>query len=347
MKSPENKSTKKKFKKPKHLSRKLKETTDPEEALLLQKQKVELDKVKAKRAVKFEKKVIGLVGGEEFFDKSEFDRIMENGGAQLENIVKAVKKRDDSDINEEYNNPEAKEDDLSEIRENETDHNKSKSTNGGAQLENIVNAVFKKRDDLDVNEENNNSEAIEDHLSESPKNETDHNKSKSTEENTNDETGLSNETKSGEEILQIEITSNPATTDSPSTTSSDCASSDSDDDDGENYALPPTRSRGRKRKGREETDAKREALNEQLKKEKQGDTQDKKTPKSKDKRRCIGRKPLTDFSVGKKYPGKVVYIKPNMGIFFDINAHSGKKLYQTRSIHQLFLTLCLQTPFVI
>ncbi|KAK1749010.1 hypothetical protein QTG54_000949 [Skeletonema marinoi] len=41
--------------------------------------------------------------------------------------------------------------------------------------------------------------------------------------------------------------------------------------------------------------------------------QSKKTPKKDDKRRCIGRKPVTDFEVNKCYSGKVQYIKPRLG----------------------------------
>jgi predicted RNA-binding protein with RPS1 domain len=41
-----------------------------------------------------------------------------------------------------------------------------------------------------------------------------------------------------------------------------------------------------------------------------------------DKRRCIGRKPVTDFVIGKLFPGKVKYIKPKLGAFIDIGSHS-------------------------
>ncbi len=48
----------------------------------------------------------------------------------------------------------------------------------------------------------------------------------------------------------------------------------------------------------------------------------KKTSKKDDKRRCIGRKPVTDFVVGEFYTGKVQYIKPRLGAFIDIGCHS-------------------------
>lgn len=50
--------------------------------------------------------------------------------------------------------------------------------------------------------------------------------------------------------------------------------------------------------------------------------QSKKTPKKDDKRRCIGRKPVTDFEINKCYNGKVQYIKPRLGAFIDIGCHS-------------------------
>ena len=40
-----------------------------------------------------------------------------------------------------------------------------------------------------------------------------------------------------------------------------------------------------------------------------------------DPRYCVGRKPVTDFEVGSKHDGKVVYVKP-FGIFIDIGCHS-------------------------
>ena len=47
-----------------------------------------------------------------------------------------------------------------------------------------------------------------------------------------------------------------------------------------------------------------------------------KMTKKDDKRRCIGRKPVTDFVKGNFFPGKVKYIKPKLGAFIDIGSHS-------------------------
>ncbi|GKY94074.1 hypothetical protein MPSEU_000373900 [Mayamaea pseudoterrestris] len=40
-----------------------------------------------------------------------------------------------------------------------------------------------------------------------------------------------------------------------------------------------------------------------------------------DPRYCVGRKPVSDFEIGSKHSGKVVYVKP-FGVFFDIGCHS-------------------------
>ncbi|OEU15541.1 hypothetical protein FRACYDRAFT_240232 [Fragilariopsis cylindrus CCMP1102] len=38
-------------------------------------------------------------------------------------------------------------------------------------------------------------------------------------------------------------------------------------------------------------------------------------------RYCVGRKPVTDYTLGSSYPAEVVYVKP-FGVFFDIGCHS-------------------------
>ena len=55
----------------------------------------------------------------------------------------------------------------------------------------------------------------------------------------------------------------------------------------------------------------------------------KKTSKKDDTRRCIGRKPVTDFEVGKSYDGTVVYVKP-FGAFIDIRCHSDAFVHVSR-----------------
>ena len=116
---------------------------------------------------------------------------------------------------------------------------------------------------------------------------------------------------------------------------SDTDDSDSDDDELER---PSRRQRGRGRKGRETTEQIIQAqvtLTDTVQNTQVGPNavsdQNTKTvseakllrqqEKQKDTRRCIGRKPVTDFVIGEKYPGKVVYMKP-FGVFIDIMCHS-------------------------
>jgi len=105
-------------------------------------------------------------------------------------------------------------------------------------------------------------------------------------------------------------------------------SDDSSSDDESILQVSNKRTRGKKRKHQKEADQKRSLQNEKekqnlldkTKKQEEGTKQQQQQDKSK-VRRCIGRKPVTDFEVGKQYKGKVVYIKP-FGAFIDIMCHS-------------------------
>lgn len=115
---------------------------------------------------------------------------------------------------------------------------------------------------------------------------------------------------------------------SSSSDSDDSSSSSSSDDDSdvEEQDTQQKRTRGRGRKGRKDADNKRETTNAEIQETKKKETEAaaaaKATPvKDKKNRRCIGRKPVTDFIVGQKYDGEVVYVKP-FGAFIDIGCHS-------------------------
>jgi predicted RNA-binding protein with RPS1 domain len=123
----------------------------------------------------------------------------------------------------------------------------------------------------------------------------------------------------------------------------DEASSDSESD----ISLEDTaqaRQRGRRRRGRQSTEQHTEELdktkelapiikNANLKAKEPSSMENqlgnedhtkevvKITSKKDDKRRCIGRKPVTDFLIGRRYPGKVIYTK-SFGAFIDIGCHS-------------------------
>ena len=108
-----------------------------------------------------------------------------------------------------------------------------------------------------------------------------------------------------------ELTPPVATSSSPSSSSSD---DDNDESDSSSDDVSNTRSRGKRRRGRKSlVDAPPETTRELT---------DSGTPKKEDKRRCIGRKPITDYTIGKTYSGTVKYIKPKLGAFIDIGCHS-------------------------
>lgn len=106
---------------------------------------------------------------------------------------------------------------------------------------------------------------------------------------------------------------------SSSSSSSDSSSdSNSDSDEEKEEDEPQQRSRGRRRRGRKNTSQQVE----ETKKVEQEKAPLESKPDPKDKGRyCKGRKPVTDFVVGQSYPGKVVYMKP-FGVFLDIGCHS-------------------------
>lgn len=119
------------------------------------------------------------------------------------------------------------------------------------------------------------------------------------------------------------------------TESNEDSDSHSDSDDALEAPTKRQRGRGRKRPDtEEEVKAKGEAEKKEIplqalvvvaveKPDKEAPKCDpnKKTTKADDKRRCVGRKPVTDYTVGERFTGKVVYVKP-FGVFIDIGCHS-------------------------
>lgn len=128
------------------------------------------------------------------------------------------------------------------------------------------------------------------------------------------------------------------------------SSDDESEDEDEITKITNERSRGKRRRGRRDRSSKKDAAVDNasnvanINSEEKGSSEEshncasntnaspdsgeegqpssKKTPKKDDKRRCIGRKPVTDFIVGNTYSGKVRYIKPKLGAFIDIGCHS-------------------------
>ncbi|KAL3792674.1 hypothetical protein HJC23_009402 [Cyclotella cryptica] len=127
------------------------------------------------------------------------------------------------------------------------------------------------------------------------------------------------------------------------TSSSSSSEDDSSSEDEEVVNDSSARSRGKRRRGRRTEGSSKEKVNAdeaipleaksevsedkqvQVSKRSTDDVETaskKKTPKKEDTRRCIGRKPVTDYVVGQKYSGTVKYIKSSLGAFIDIGSHS-------------------------
>ena len=113
-----------------------------------------------------------------------------------------------------------------------------------------------------------------------------------------------------------------------SSSKSDDNSVDDSDDDTDDDEPIQQRQRGRGRRGRQDTAKKIEEM-EAAEKSKVSTESDGKSEKElKDgstktgkKRYCLGRKPVTDFVIGQICSAKVVYVKA-FGVFFDVGCHS-------------------------
>lgn len=146
--------------------------------------------------------------------------------------------------------------------------------------------------------------------------------------------------KSNDKQVKCDEKQNAASSSSGSSSSSSDNGNSSDSDDDSDIVPSNNRSRGKRRRGRRDNTKQKEDVDDTvvtLEKSQENqnktdlETKDnvestepatKKTPKKDDKRRCIGRKALTDYTVGKAYSGTVKYIKPKLGAFIDIGSHS-------------------------
>lgn len=303
---------KKKVKKPKHLSRKLAQTTNPKQLNYLQKQQDKLESKKNDRIQKFKSKVIQMIGGNlDLFDEDAFNGIMAAGGAKLENILKAVK------IDE------------SSGKSNEFYKNKVMEEAGG--VDHDENVTDMEVDEVSQETEKENQMANDDNMESSQGN----NQADTTQEIVVDEIN--------QESNDTNATKGPQKDIEPTTVQDEPSKQENDDeeegDEEVDASQKPTRTRGRRRRGRKDADSKRhehnkdQALSAEMKKaeeennQEQSNSSDKdssprtNTQKLEDKRRCIGRKPLTDYELGKKYSGTVKYVKPTLGVFVDIGCH--------------------------
>ena len=319
---------KKKSKKPKHLKRKLEQLSADgdvnaeEERARIEKQMKELGELKAKRAKRFEEKVRGMAGGR--FDEQLFQDLRDKG-ASLNTILEAVgakegaegsnkkqkKKRQPVDVP----NTVAKKEFEAEPR-NKNDR-EIQGIRSPADIREYA-TLFKR------NDENSNNRAI---MSDSGVHRQD-----------GDRDGEGHQVDQNDMALSEGASSNNSCSSSSSISDSDSDSSD------ESVGGVQERTRGRRRRGRKEADAKRGEVNAAQTMESArsrlndaskegdaegGDAQALSQTENKGRRRCIGRRPVTDFIVGKKYGGKVVYVKP-FGAFIDIGCHSDTFVHISR-----------------
>mmetsp|Transcript_23742 Transcript_23742/g.51430 ORF Transcript_23742/g.51430 Transcript_23742/m.51430 type:complete len:585 (-) Transcript_23742:58-1812(-) len=338
-----NKNNKKKIKKPKHLKRKLEQLSagggpdEEKERARLQQQMRQLDENKAERAKRFETKIRKLAGND--FDQGVFDELRSKG-ASVSTIMEAVVERKKKIIR----------------TKDHRDGNDKKSSNNKRKMNDKKNDATPTTMIIEENKPlagGNDSDQIEEGNTSTDMNVGDAaSKTYSTVPDSNgsidDIESISDEEcdvyildpeevekKKKDQLQQqkknkkLRASSNEVQSDS----SSDVASSSEDSDDSDSSSddndslqeQKPERVRGRRRRGRKDADTKREVVNiavkEELEEKKKAEKDESPVPDKTKKRRCIGRKPVTDFIVGQKYDGEVVYVKP-FGAFIDIGCHS-------------------------
>lgn len=334
-----NKNKKKKIKKPKHLKRKLEQLSagggpdEEKERARLQQQMRQLDENKAERAKRFETKIRKLAGND--FDQNVFDELRSKGAsvatimeAVVEKKEKIIKTKDHRDGN----------DKKSSNKKRKMNDKKNDATPTNMIIE--ENKPLAGANDSDQNEEGNTDMNVDGAANNKCSIVPDSDGSIDDIEDISDEEcdvyildPKEVEKRKKDQLQQkkkqkLRASSNEVQSDS----SSDVASSSEDSDDSDSSSddndslqeRKQERARGRRRRGRKDADTKREVVNNAVREEleeKKNEKDKSPVPEKTKKRRCIGRKPVTDFIVGKKYDGEVVYVKP-FGAFIDIGCHS-------------------------
>jgi predicted RNA-binding protein with RPS1 domain len=98
------------------------------------------------------------------------------------------------------------------------------------------------------------------------------------------------------------------------------SSDDEEDDVDVSNVVDHCRQRGKRRRGRINTSEQKQSVPVETNAQPDAEPTSSQTSNN-DHRYCKGRKPVTDFVVGNTYPAKVVHVKP-FGVFFDIGCHS-------------------------
>jgi predicted RNA-binding protein with RPS1 domain len=359
---------KKKFKKPKHLKRKLEALSgdggadEEKERIRLQQQMRQLEQNKAERAKRFETKIKNLAG--EKFDPEVFAELTAKG-ASKETIhkilvegekIKREKSGDKNSSNKKQKKGAAKAVDTNEAKNGQKKDNEhetpsessspssdSEDSGSDISLEDMEDISDEECDVyiLDPEEVAKKKQKTSQIQKKSKEDESDSSESDDSSSDSGDENGNTVDQDGTMEVGQektgiSDVKEKSGWSDSDDKSSSSSASdedstsgsSSDNDSDLEEQDARQKRTRGRGRKGRRDADTKRETANAEVQETKkvaakEAEAAAAKSPpaKEKKKRRCIGRKPVTDFVVGQKYDGEVVYVKP-FGAFIDIGCHS-------------------------
>ena len=311
---PNNKGGKPK--KPKHLKRKLMLCTNEEDAAKFKEEMEKYTAKKKRRVEKFEKGIREELGEDGMVNEEGFKALLAIG-ASKEHLLKVAR-------------GEVKFVPLSN----------DKPENDKMKIDNISNdaGVEKQKEDAASNPASTIDEAVRSEQPDFPRSKESSADSKpaaGTEKQKVD--AASNPASTSDEAVQSEqldfprskessAVTKPAEADTNAKDEKLPSTDDTDEDSDVEFTIEEKRQRGKKRRTRQDEDAKLAEQNsktkaeaEEQEKAKEAARMEKKT--SKKERRCVGRKPVTDFSVGLRYDGKVVYVK-TFGAFIDIGCHS-------------------------
>ncbi len=308
---------KEKAKKPKHLNRKLEEAKKSGDKAAVETLEMIAEKTgeeKLKRLEGFKTMVVQrmMKGEEDEVKKKKYadivDRVMATGqGCKLDKVMEIVM----NEYNKETQSAATKK------------PQRVKKTEEEKAAEAVEKADIEMADSSDVDSSDSDSDSDSERVA------------KQMEEDSDSDSGADgDEAAKVAALVQAAKAAAPADEgDSSSSAPSDSESDDSDSDsESEAEEAPAARSRGSGKKRTRDPESFPPAAPPPVvtpvlgeKKEPKGfniPDPAKKTKRSEDTRKCIGRKPITDLQVGERMKGSVKYIKEGLGAFIDVNCHS-------------------------
>ena len=297
------KKKKKKIKKPKHLKRKYEQLMEQQgessnvvgnvekEKLKIEQQMKKLQDRKEKRAAAFERKVREMAG--DSFDEETFAALREKG-ASLETILQATGAKKESSSKEQSMESTSSKKEKKNKRRKIDDTNEDTETKSSSKETTATNKTREKSKD-DYDDTKHTSIAQPGGDGDGGDNEQEGKKKKENKKDKKKKTSKDNDELDPEKE-QAEAGHNEE-------------------------ASPPRDAKDADKKEDEEGKATSDAKNDNDDTNESPFRKTRQNKKEWDKRYCVGRKPVTDFPIGSKHDGKVVYMKP-YGIFIDIGCHS-------------------------